>query len=561
MRNLNVKYLLPLFLIFLTVPNFAQNVENELMKKYSYLKQRYQNEYIVISSDVEHYGVNIPAIDKKIDPWGNETLRWSDGNSNFNNYIILLTTEIELLKRHGKDYYPSLTELLYAFIAIERLDLYSEYNLRVFWDDKILHEGDSTNSYIRYPADINGFMLRDDVSFGFWMTFHNHFGIEFGEPTEDFRKTNKYFSVFQKGIEPMQAMSQDNTIRMLEALAVCHTFMGKEYVGHIPVNYINRLIPDYLREKGIMSADSVDFALWAEDISARLIRNTQQPEEQAEMVFKPWKSLGHPEKNSLLSLISTRWYITNPIRKQPVAEGSGEDFGVYINAYGFGEAGKAITGRDEFHFENSDRGMLKWLFKVAVFKELRLPLGGAIQLPKNWDDVLPRTLASIADIDGWKEDVFFLLRDKRSKLTYEHMFMINYLMNMEELDEVYHSGCDIWQEDSAFMADLLLQAPLNGPFSDTSRAGYNVHWSTSSRVIWPTDIPNRRSGKNFEFAGLDYLVLHNLYRLVYGGEEYNLDYKPVRKRDVNGNNKYTREGMDGNKLYFKHAPVIMIKKN
>lgn len=545
---------------FVGVQTYSQTVENELLNKYSYYKQRYQNEFIVISSDVEQYGVNIPAIDRKTDANGNVTLRWSDGNSNFNNYIISLVTEIELLKRNDRDYYPSLTELLYSMLAIERLDLYSEYNLRVFWDDKILYNGDSINAYIKYPADINGFMLRDDVSIGFWMAYHDHFGIEFGTPSEDVRKTNKYYSVFQQGIEPMQAMSQDNSIRMLEALNVCQHLMGKEYIGNISLEFVNRLIPHYLMDQGILQGDTIDFSLWAEDISSRLIKNMHQPNEQVAMMYKPWMSIGRTKENNFGAIFSTRWYMTNPVRKRRVAEGSGNDMGIYINAHGLGESGKVLTGRDEFHHENSDRGMLKWLFKTAVYKELRFPIGGAIQLPKHWDDVLPRTLAYIGNVDAWNRDIFYLLRDKRSDHTYEHMFMICYLLNKDELEKEYHPGTKMWKEDSSFVADILREAPENGPFSDSSRADYSLHWSTSSRVIWPADEPTHRSRKNFEFAGLDYLMLHNLYRLVYGGEDFYVNYRPVRKKKCY-NNRYTGEGMQMNKQYFIHAPVIFETKN
>ncbi|MGC9330799.1 MAG: hypothetical protein ACP5DZ_02855, partial [Bacteroidales bacterium] len=176
------------------------------MKKYNHYRERLETEFVVVSPDVEYYGVNIPAVDRFCDKWGYNYLSWSDGNSNFNNYIMLLVTEIELLKRNGQDYNASLAALFYTFLALERLDLYSEYNLRLYHDKQILYDGNAINEYIYYPGDINGFMIRDDVSFGFWMSNHKHFGLDFGEPDEAMTKTNKYRSIFQKGTIPMQGM-------------------------------------------------------------------------------------------------------------------------------------------------------------------------------------------------------------------------------------------------------------------------------------------------------------------------------------------------------------------
>lgn len=557
--QINNRFLIVFLFVFAGSALMSQTLEQDLLNKYQDYRQRLEDEFIVISPDVELYGVNIPAIDRKTEEWGSRNLRWSDGNSNFNNYISMLVTEITLLKQFNRDYQSSLNTLVYTFLAIERLDLYSEYNLRKFWDKKILHDGDSINAYIKYPADINGFMLRDDVSLGFWMQYYPHFGIKFGKPNEALTKTNTYFSVFQQGIEPMQAMSQDNVIRMLEALALTHHLMGKESIQNIPLKFINPLIPLYLKEQGIMTSDSVDFQKWTEDLTTRLIKNMQQPENQSAMCFKPWYSIGRESKNQFLSILSTRWYMTNPIRERHVAEGSGNDMGIFINAYGLGEYGKRLTGKNNFHFERSENGLKKWLFNMAVFKEIPLPLGAAIPLPKNWDDVLPRTLAATANTNRTCKKVFSQLRDKRADHTFEHMIMTNYLMNKEALSGFYQPGTKMWIEDSTFIADILAAAPPNGPFSDTTKPNYSVHWCTSSRVIWPAHEPSKRATKDYEFAGIDYLMLHNLYRLVYGGENYYLNLNPVRKRDMNFK-KYTPEGKQQNSQFFIHAPVIIREK-
>ncbi len=556
MQIIKIQIVVILISLSLASSLFAQNPTFEMLQTYQEYRQRLEDDFIVITPDVELYGANIPAIDRRMDKGDNHYLKWSDANSNFNNYISMLVTEIELLKRNDMEYQNSLSALFYTLLAIERIDLYSEYNLRMTSDKKIFHEGDSIKAYVKYPADINGFLLRDDVSLGFWMNYYSHFNMDFGEMNKDMSGTSTYRSIFPV----MKAMSQDNTIRMLEALRLMHHFMGKESIEGIQVNFINSLIPHYLMSQNILTKDSVDFQAWAEDISLRLIQNMHQPPEQAEMCFKPWNSIGRMAKNPFLSIISTRWYMTSPIRERIILEGAGNDMGILVNAYGLGELANYYSDSIDYHYEGSGHGFKKYIFHSAVYKELKLPLGAAIQLPIHWDDVLPRTLSNIANTNHKNSKIFLELRDKRPDHTYEYMIMTNYLMNKEQLCGIYYSGCDMWKEDSTFIADILLEAPPGGPFSDTTRENYSIHWSTSSRIIWPTDKPTKRAGDNYEYAGIDYLLLYNLYALTYADNAFYLSLNPVRKRDKTFN-KYTGEGMQNNQKLFIHAPVIIQKKN
>lgn len=551
--------IIPLLIYFSLCPFILTQAQDEhigtLMKKYNHYRERLENEYVLVSPDVEMYGTNIPAVDRLRNQKGYKHLSWSDGNSNFHDYIILLVTEIELLKRNDQPYKKSLTALVYAMLAIERLDLYSEYNLRLYHDKKMLHKGDSINQYIKYPADINGFMIRDDVSFGFWMSNHRHFGFDLGKPDEKLTRTTKYQSIFQEGTIPLQGMSQDVIIHLLEALTVMDHFMDKEFAGDIPVNFQNDLIPEYLNTKGIWFKDVIDFKAWARDLSLRLINNIQQNEKQAAVVYKPWYKMGKITNIEFLKLLSTRWYIMNPVTEKPVREGSGTDMGVLINAHGFARTVENITGARDLHFEHSDRGFLRWLFRTVYYKELKLPLGAAIALPRNWDDNKTRSLASFGNVHGSHSPVFFSLREIGMKHRYRYYILTNYLLNQDKLNSLYHPGTAMWKEDSTWFADVLKLAPPDGPFSDTTRDHYTVYWSTSSRLVWPQDAPTWRGGTQFEYAGMDYMALHNLYRLVYCDEHYFLDYKPVRK-ELELAKKTAQLDDQINEKVFLHAPVI-----
>jgi hypothetical protein len=113
----------------------------------------------------------------------------------------------------------------------------------------------------------------------------------------------------------------------------------------------------------------------------------------------------------------------------------------------------------------------------------------------------------------------------------------------------------MWKEDSTWFANVLQKAPPDGPFSDTTREHYSVYWSTSSRIVWPQDAPTWRGAKQFEYAGMDYLTLHNLYRLVYCDKPYNLDYDSVRKQQEYAKWVSRLDKHINKKLYF-HAPVV-----
>lgn len=132
----------------------AQSPQENLQKYWRY-RQRLRDKFMIVSPNVEEPGVNIPAI--QIDLI-NSIIDWGDGNENLSHYLSILTTEYRLLKNNGQDYKQTLTELIYAMCAIERLDVYSES-----------YERNGTF----YSSDINGFFIRDDINQTFFDKYKN----------------------------------------------------------------------------------------------------------------------------------------------------------------------------------------------------------------------------------------------------------------------------------------------------------------------------------------------------------------------------------------------------
>jgi hypothetical protein len=519
---MNYRVLILIFIVStFTIPLRSQN-STELSNKYINYRNNLLDEWIIVSPDVEQFGVNIPAVDRILDSLGNPRwVSWSDGNSNFNHWLGILATEYRLLKNNGQDYQETLSMLVYSMLAIERLDLYSEYALRK------QHNTESYNNdseLIKYPDDINGFMIRDDVSLGFWRQYHKHFKSEYGWHNKTGDGTNRYLSVFQKGVIAKEGMSQDNITYMLQSLALVKTLVDDENISKIEINFINTYIPDYLKSKGILNGKTISFDKWVDDLTDRLVRRCFHEYPEPKVVLKITTGKAHPSKTKFGGIMSSYWYIMNPVTNDLVAEGNGEDMGVWMNSYGIAEAGNFITGKTCYHSDGSEKGLNAYLFKALLFKNLRFLKQGGFPVPDNIDDYMFRALASISDIN-WDEDSYdllYLLGDKRLGWTYEHNPLILYLLHSDKYKKVYSSGIDFYEKDKKYYKELLGFAPFDGPSTDYTRSDYHPFWSSSSRLNWPHNKGNRNAKDVREYVGMDYMFLYNLYRLVFEPKGYEL---------------------------------------
>ena len=110
--------LLLVFILCFSLGIYAEKSVS-LSEKYVHYRNRLLQEWIMVSSDVEQFGVNIPAVDRRLDTLGNVAwISWSDGNSNFNHWLGLLATEYRLLKNNNQDYQETLAMLLDSMIAL-----------------------------------------------------------------------------------------------------------------------------------------------------------------------------------------------------------------------------------------------------------------------------------------------------------------------------------------------------------------------------------------------------------------------------------------------------------
>ena len=266
------KIIIGLFLLILAIPFYCQTQQQNLDKYWSY-RQRLRDKFMVVSPDVMEYGTNIPAAEIFYNDPTNPAVNrisWGDENGNMCQYLSVLATELWILKNNGQNYSVTLNELYYAMLALERLDNFSEANLRAFNlqanQSEFIESAGILNNW--QNGDINGFSLRDDVTNDFWNRHKNNGKFDVGL-CDGFLKRwgNCQFA---------EENSHDVLEHIMLGLALVSKLVGTESVANTPCNGIISHISSYLTNKGIITSDShVNFSLWAKDIVKRYINYMQ----------------------------------------------------------------------------------------------------------------------------------------------------------------------------------------------------------------------------------------------------------------------------------------------
>jgi hypothetical protein len=156
---------LQILLLIFFLPLFAYSQTDELNQlKYWKLRHTFVEKFIKIGPN---QGESLPAgslipkacIDNiatdGTDPakWQKSdygTMHWGDGMIRHGHYLSLLATEYALKKKYGLDYVGTLNELYYALEAINRLDRTAEVALNSVYGTT-------------YTERLNGFFLREDI--------------------------------------------------------------------------------------------------------------------------------------------------------------------------------------------------------------------------------------------------------------------------------------------------------------------------------------------------------------------------------------------------------------
>ncbi len=449
--------------IFLALYGFTYCQTESNLSKYWFYRQRLKDKFILLSPNNEQ-GTNIPAI--TID--GN-TLRWDDGNSSFSHYLGILATEYRLLKNNDKNYTQTLRELKWALKAFDRLDETAEY-----------HYGSSNN--------LNGFFLRDDVDLSFFDKYKK------GGSQEHFN-TSDFYSQFNN--ENLKEMSQDNVWHLLEGLSLVKTLVDIENVDN----------------------ETIDFPLWVQNIVYRVIRIMQHENQR---YIKKYYLVIFWEK------IYYSWYIENPVTGNLVSQGSGVDLDneLWLSG-GFAEAGNWITDYGKSQFPNLHYGLSN-LIAIGNFRTIFENRNGDFSVTlglftytyhtsKDWYSV--NSLSTIAGniISNSYDELIYKRNNPIYYGPYDHSPLLYLVLHGKDNPNLNIKGSALYNSEKNYYLDLLNNAPRCGPYkildNNENLIYGSVDWSSSSRLVWPENLgENKDLG---EYAGLDYMLLYNLYHLTY----------------------------------------------
>jgi hypothetical protein len=204
-----------------------------------------------------------------------------------------------------------------------------------------------------------------------------------------------------------------------------------------------------------------------------------------------------------------RWKTENPVTGDYVLRGAEWD-ARRVFSYGFARAGNWILGQDA----PGDPGYGDLHNTASKLAQPFFRLAKAIEV----DNYNQRALATVGDINyavfdfafgscRWKLEHEVL---SRTKFRYEQFPLIHVLL---------HGGST--RLDPELYGGYLNAAPPEGPWN-YGGDGESCDWSSSSRLIWPEGTNDYPDAWEFgEYNGVDYLLLHNLYQLVYN--QANLD--------------------------------------
>ncbi len=405
----------------------------------------------MVSSSGNEPGTNLPASYRNV---YTGVMRWGDATINLSSYMAVLATEFRLRKINHLPVDQTLVELNNAVSAIERLDKHAN----IFFGDRDA-----------LPVT-GGFFMRDDVPATF---------------TKDWAWKNPSFADYPRVMsdytEPeirLNEMSQDQVWHLIIGLALISRLVDDT------TGYTNPFFPSLPRYTLSQRAMIISF---------QIIKALQHK-----------KCLHFFRKGGPCFKV---WSLRNPVTNKTVKRGADPGF----LKYGFAEAGDFITGNNfgSLHWGTSRQAKI-W-FRLAGFLQLMQQFS-----PKGNIDYLFHvgSMATVGNI--WSTRDLLRLYNRHhtfffvSHPHYEHFALISCLL---------HNDCPpvLYREKEKY-EKLLDLAPADGPlnFGVAATEGYAYEWSSINRFVWPDRRGNGMPGWLYgEYNGLDYMLLFNLYHLVF----------------------------------------------
>jgi hypothetical protein len=487
-----MKYRRPIFpllvMLALGVPAIGQTPSDNLDKYWDY-RTRFFDKFILdidpnsLPTGAPPNGINLPS-----GLYTSSMVKWGDTGIKTGRYITAMATEYKLLQLESLDNSNPQEKIYRALNAINRLDSYAEpfYGCGVSGDPPCY---DYTN--------INGFFIRDDVDetfFDYWAT-HGKSDWENRDSESDHEH--------EDGIL-MNEMSQDQVIHLMMGHSVVKEFVDATITYEdFPCDYV------FLTEM-------------AKRQTYRSIKYMQTWNDDNNWTWKPYGNNNYPGKwvpifNPLFPPIPN-WRIKNPCSGQNVSRG-GTFFDLYPHKDLFEDAGDWITGESPASLNYWSPNPLLPPFELEINPDL--PFGSF------FNDAMKLTLATIADVEysSSLDELFWNIRkcadhynDNISGNPYDIQYF--WLDDLPMLSVLLHDkdplSSDLFLYYYSHIEQLLNEAPVDGPvcyvFPPTEYIWTRASMFDSPMGVYISNPDNQRLG---EYNGLDYMVLFNLYHLVY----------------------------------------------
>ncbi|ALO16700.1 hypothetical protein L21SP5_03080 [Salinivirga cyanobacteriivorans] len=460
-------------------------------EKYKLYKAKLENHFLIKSDPLTfpHYGTYIPA--HKRNPYdgfpNSGEIHWTDAGHTIGFYLATLATEYALLahKKDTQSMDKTITDIVNVLRTIERLDYLAEIRYGK-GAEKLMKVGDSVIVPYPYPkGSLNGFFIRDDVSrIEIFTDSAPELWSKKGIKT--FVQTPKLSSDYGNHGE----MSQDQVWNLMQGLALTQKLVKTD--------------EKFMDGKG----ELVKPGYWAQKITYRIARTMQ-----TRVVFDLF---GVPIPVKL-------WAIVNPATGEIVRRG-GKPVDLIFNARLFGYAMNEITAQ-KF-------GDLRYGLKPQLM--LTLPLPGH----KHFNDHAKLALATISQrqyAQSFDSLLYWCyctaqsynkgMPESYQMFSFVHFPLIYLILHKPNID--YNNP--FYHYFLSYIDLRLNQAPEEGQWRslyDVNNDG-NINkddhpepfWSAGKRLVKPVGKDyvinkNDPATRPWEYNGLDYMLLYNLFELV-----------------------------------------------
>ena len=500
--NLTLGRALCALFLGMTFMSPAQQDETNLDKYWTY-RDRFRKNFIKVGNTD---GESIPITTRRIN-WAHSqdqssgALYWSDATIYLGHYLQVLATEHKLLLNAGQSTEATESEIYYALRTIQRLDEKCEP----------YHE----NDLYELSGFTNGLILRDDVQESFKNFFANDYSSIFNAEC-NFQFTHSDYNplhIWSGANTPGNyAGYNDENIQSLDQLLDLFTGL---YV-------VWKLVPDMM-----IQPTSSDPAMQLHEYIAATAGRFYARLENDNFMIKKFNSTDNVPRGA------NCWPEADMFRKITL-----EMFGGTISyasflqeLYGISasealdlavDEGISLINIDDFNTTTHEEIEGFWhLMDFTNFplsdNGLCFPLlfGGEICFldgPLN-DDNLHIILQTATLANYWGHEYLQMNSNAPENAFYWYPLLSSVL---------YHDSNPL-NMNQEFYRNFLSSAPCEGPWADPNNNNSNAPngWASQSLLFHPSNALSGPADASFrgEYSGLDYMLYHNLYRLIWGNAE------------------------------------------